>query len=121
MGFLMKPFSETLSGALEQVARKHGSHYIPGAACAWGLVCAAYIGFVLLDFPANQLRAIQYYARETYGPIIMDCQWYSLMKQICLDTNGTAISGIPSKDGNLKKAVITGELLVEALDFCREG
>lgn len=117
----MKEFSEILSFALKETARAHGLHYAPEAAAAWAATGAAYIGYVLCGFPVTELRSIQYDTKETFGPIIMDCKWYDLMKQVCLEQGKTVTAIVPAGDNSPGEAVITGELLVEALDFCREG
>ena len=117
----MKEFSAILAHALQEAAQAHGFHYTPEAAAAWAATGASYIGFVLCGLPATQLRSIQYSTKEEYGPVIMDCKWYDLMKQLCLEQGETVTAIVPAGENRPAKAVITGELLVEALDFCREG
>ena len=117
----MRPFSEILTYALERAALYHGFAYAPGAASAWGLTGASYIGYVLCEFSTTRLRTIQYNTKEKYGSIILDCKWYDLIKQICLNRDETITALVPSKEDNLDEVVITKELLIEALDFCREG
>lgn len=117
----MKPFSQIVADALEQTARSHGSGYAPGAAAAWGLTAASYIGFALCGFPATRLRSIQYDTKQKYGPIIMDCKWYNVMKDICLNGGDSVTAGLPSREERIEETTVTGEMLLEALDFCREG
>ena len=48
-------------------------------------------------------------------------KWYDMMKQVCLEHEKTVTAIVPAGENRSGEAVITGELLVEALDFCREG
>ena len=117
----MKEFSEILTHAILQAAQTHGFRYTPQAAAAWAATGASYIGFVLCGFPVAQLRSIQYDTKEEYGPIIMDCKWYDLIKQLCLEQGKSITAFVPAGENRHREALITGELLIEALDFCREG
>lgn len=114
-------FSRTLACALEKTAQAHGFSYTNGASEAWAATGSAYIGFVLCDYPLNQLRQIQYRTREEYGPIIMDCKWYDMIKQFCLMDKNNISALVPSQEKALKETVISGEMIIEMLDFCREG
>lgn len=100
----MTQFSDILADALARVALDNGTPYPDGGARAWGLAGQAYLSFAMDGLPASRLRELQYGARDTYGPVILDCRWYERLKAICLEGQD-----------------IPEPLFVEMLDFLREG
>jgi 3-dehydroquinate synthase len=116
-----KLFSLELGCALNKVASEHGQQYREGASQAWGLTGAAYLGFALCGLPSKELRVIQYRTREHFGPIILDCKWYDELKKECLKGEKDIGTTLPGPDGSLCRCTVTEELILEMLDFCREG
>ena len=114
-------FSSVLEKALKRVASEHGQNYVDGAASAWGLVGASYLGYALCGLSASELRNVQYKTRQQAGPIILNCKWYDDLAQECLGGQNKADALLPGPDGTLCTCTVTKELFLEMLDFCREG
>ena len=117
----MTKFSDILADALGRVASEHGLSYREDGAMAWGLTGAAYLSFALCGLPSDQLRALQYSARDLTGPILLDCRWYDRLVELCLDGQDEIDASIPTADGGLSVMTLTKSLFLEMLDFCREG
>lgn len=114
-------FSSILAECLAQVALDNGHPYREGAARAWGSVGAAYLGFALCGLPSTELRALQYGTRSEFGPVILDCRWYDALKKACLKDQKSIQALLPGPDDTLHECTVTQDLLLEMLDFCREG
>ena len=114
-------FSSVLEKAFQRVASEHGQNYGDGAASAWGLVGASYLGYALCGLGSSELRNVQYKTREQAGPIILDCKWYDDLVQECLGVNRQTQALLPGPGGTLCPCSVTRELFLEMLDFCREG
>lgn len=117
----MTEFANRLGEVFERIAAEHEFSYNEGGARAWGLTGASYLGFVLCGLPISELRSIQYRTREQHGAVILDCKWYDRLKAECLDGRESADVLLPGPDGKLCQCSVTGELILEMLDFCREG
>ena len=116
-----KEFSPLLEHAFLTEADAHHLRYPEGGAAAWARVGASYLAFALCGLKPAQLRSVQSYARDTFGPVILDCKWYDRLKQICLDGKETVQALLPGPDGTLCECQVTESLFLEMLDFCREG
>lgn len=116
----MTEFSDILESAFEQIAAEHGLSYNEGGAKAWGQAGTAYISFALGLLPSSVVRNLQYTARETAGPILLDCKWYDRLAELCFDANQEIKACLPSTQGNAIQC-ISRQLFIEMLDFCREG
>ena len=116
----MTEFSDILESAFEQIAAEHGLSYNEGGAKAWGQAGAAYISFALGLLPSTIVRNLQYTARNTAGPVLLDCKWYDRLTELCFDANQEITVCIPSTQGNAFQC-ISRHLFIEMLDFCREG
>ena len=114
-------FSSVLEHALEKAAAEHGLQYKDGAAGAWGMVGASYLGFALCNLSSSDLRKVQYSARQQFGPVILDCKWYDMLKAECLGGQEHTNALLPGPDGTLCNRTVTAQLFLEMLDFCREG
>ena len=114
-------FSTVLGQAFSKAALKHGLNYPDGAAGAWGMVGASYLGFALCGISSSDLRSVQYSTREQFGPVILDCKWYDSLKTECLNGLDEADALLPGPEGSLCKCRVTTDLFLEMLDFCREG
>jgi hypothetical protein len=114
-------FSYILERAFDKAASDHGFRYREGAARAWALTGASYLGFALCGLSQQELRHIQYHTRDTYGPIILDCKWYDWLKAECLNGQKEKECMLPGPEEAPCKANVTEELFLEMLDFCREG
>lgn len=100
----MTQFSDILANAFAALAGENGTPYPDGGAQAWGMAGQAYLSFADGRLPASKLRELQYQARDSYGPVILDCKWYDRLKAMCLDGQD-----------------ISESLFLEMLDFLREG
>lgn len=116
----MTEFSDILESAFEQIAAEHGLSYNEGGAKAWGQAGTAYISFALGLLPASVVRNLQYTARETAGPVLLDCKWYDRLAELCLVADQENTFFVPSTDGKVTQN-ISRQLFIEMLDFCREG
>lgn len=116
-----KPFSIVLGHAFDAMAISHGQEYREGGAAAWGMTGASYLGFALCGLPVTQLRNIQYRTREQFGPVILDCKWYDQLKAECLNGQESVEALLPGPDDTLRQCLVTRDLFLEMLDFCREG
>ena len=114
-------FSHILENAFREVAAKHNQYYADGAARSWAQVGASYLGFALCGLPSTELRGVQYLTKEQYGPVILNCKWYDALKATCLDGKESLQTLLPGPDGTLCRCYVTEDLLLEMLDFCREG
>ena len=114
-------FSSVLERAFSAAASAHGLSYKEGAAGAWGVVGASYLGFALCGLSSTELRSVQYQAREEAGPVILDCKWYDGLVKECLGGKESADALLPGPDGTLCTCTVTKEIFLEMLDFCREG
>ena len=114
-------FSSILAECLAQVALDNGHPYREGAAGAWAQVGAAYLGFALCSLPSTELRTLQYGTRSEFGPVILDCRWYDTLKKACLRDQKSIQAILPGHDNTLHECTVTEDLLLEMLDFCREG
>jgi len=114
-------FSSVLERAFSAAASAHGQSYKEGAARAWGMVGASYLGFALCGLSSTQLRSVQYQTREEAGPVILDCKWYDGLAEECLGGQVSADALLPGPDGALCQGSVTRELFLEMLDFLREG
>lgn len=100
----MAPFTEILAQAFDQVAKDNGTPYPEGGALAWAQAGQAYLSFAQDGLPSSKLRELQYRARDTFGPVILDCKWYDRLKALCLEGQD-----------------VSEALFLEMLDFLREG
>lgn len=114
-------FSYIFEKALDQAASDHGAVYAQGAARAWALTGASYLGFALCGLSQHTLRVQQYETRQSYGPVILDCKWYDWLKARCLGGKKELVCLLPGPEGKLCTGIVTEELFLEMLDFCREG
>ena len=114
-------FSSVLARCLANVALNNGHKFEDGAAQAWGHVGAAFLGYVLCGLPVTELRAVQYRTRDQYGPVILDCRWYDLIKDTCLNYKECVQALLPGPDDSICKCDVNKEVFLEMLDFCREG
>ena len=117
----MTEFSIILAKALERVASEYGLSYKEGGDMAWGQTGASYLSYTLCSLPASALRSIQYKARELTGPILLDCKWYDRMMELCLDGKDNTSVCIPTPQGDNTIKIVSKDLFLEMLDFCREG
>lgn len=117
----MTEFSEILANAFEKVAAEHGLSYSNDGAQAWGRTGAAYLSFALCSMPSSQLRSIQYAARETAGPILLNCKWYEYLTETCLNGRDQVLAALPTPQGVISIQTVSKQLFIEMLDFCREG
>ena len=118
---VMTDFSVILADALDTVASEHGLSYSPGGALAWGRTGAAYLSYIAGSINASALRTLQYTARETTGPVLLDCKWYDRLTELCLNGNESADVSIPAPQGGNSVNTVSKEMFLEMLDFCREG
>lgn len=118
---VMTDFSVILADAFDTVASEHGLSYSPGGALAWGQTGAAYLSYILCSLKASSLRELQYAARETTGPVLLDCKWYDRLTELCLNGKESADVCLPLPQGGNSVNTISKELFLEMLDFCREG
>lgn len=116
----MTEFSSILESAFEKIATEHGFSYKEGGAKAWGDAGAAYISFALGLLPSSVVRNLQYTARNTTGPVLLDCKWYDRLTELCFDSDQVITVCIPSSQGSTIQSV-SRNLFIEMLDFCREG
>ena len=114
-------FSSVLERAFSAAASAHGLSYKEGAAAAWGMVGASYLGYALCGLSSTELRKVQYMARQQAGPVILDCKWYDDLVKECMDGQDEADALLPGPDGTQFRRTVTKELFLEMLDFCREG
>ncbi len=114
-------FAPVLGRAFSKAASEHGLCYSDGAALAWGTVGASYLGFALCSLDSSVLRSVQYSVREQFGPVILDCKWYDMLKAECLGGEEQTNAWLPGPDGTLCPRTVTAQLFLEMLDFCREG
>ena len=114
-------FSSILEQAFITQASAHGQQYLDGAAAAWGLTGASYLGFALCGLSPAELRKVQYSARDQFGPVILNCKWYDALKAECLNGKDEADALLPGPDGTLCECRVSSDLFLEMLDFCREG
>lgn len=114
-------FSSVLEHALEKAAAEHGLQYKDGAAGAWGMVGASYLGFALCNLSSSDLRKVQYSARQQFGPVILDCKWYDNLKAECLKGEDSVEAMLPGPGDTLCRCTVSDSLFLEMLDFCREG
>ena len=117
----MTEFSVILGNAFRTVAAEHGLSYPEGGASAWGRTGSAYLSYSLCNLPASTLRALQYEARETAGPVLLDCKWYDRMTELCLGCQESIVAAIPHPAQGIKEMTVSKSLFLEMLDFCREG
>jgi hypothetical protein len=114
-------FASVLGRAFSMAASEHGLSYSDGADEAWGTVGASYLGFALCGLKSSELRSIQYSVRERFGPVLLDCKWYDMLKAECLGGQEHTNALLPGADGTLCNRTVTAQLFLEMLDFCREG
>jgi len=117
----MTEFSSILADAFEKVAAEHGLSYSNDGALAWGRTGAAYLSFALCLLPSTELRSIQYAARETAGPVLLNCKWYDRMTELCMDSKDEVPAALPAQQGGISTYAVSKQLFLEMLDFCREG
>lgn len=117
----MTQFKEILAHALCQVASEHGLSYGRDEALAWGETGASYLSYVLCSLPSTAVRTLQYAARDSYGPILLDCKWYNRLTELCMDGKDSETVLIPSANGENATTTMSKQLFLEMLDFCREG
>ncbi|NLI72702.1 MAG: 3-dehydroquinate synthase [Bacteroidales bacterium] len=63
----------TFAHAMESWSYTSGSPVLHGYAVAWGLVCEAYLSFIKLGFPKDELLKLKYFVRENYGTYDCGC------------------------------------------------
>lgn len=117
----MNDFSAILGHALYETATKNGAECTLENCLSWGKTGAMYLAHVLCAVPVDALRSQQYYTREEFGPMTMDCRWYDTMCDICLNGNSLAAVSLIGPDGLPHECDLDKELFLEMLDFCREG
>lgn len=117
----MSFFEQILADALQKVAAEHGQSFNKDAALAWGKTGACYLSYVLCSLPSTAVRNCQYAARDSYGPIMLDCKWYERLTELCMNGNENTLVSIPSAQNGTTVQCISRELFLEMLDFCREG
>ena len=108
--------------ALTDIAAEYGIVYSNQEADEWGRLIELYLSHILLGTSVTAIREWQYYLKESYGNIKLNCQWYDKL-WIMLAGNDSESSDFELYNTNNKYIIqhIKKEHFIEALDFCREG
>ena len=116
----------TFGHAFESFAMKQEKPILHGYAVAYGLVCELYLSSALCSFPTDKLRQTVRFIREHYGQMAITCDDYpallSLMRHDKKNTAGHINFTLLGDAGDIRiNQHATDELILEALDFYREG
>lgn len=117
-------FESVMADALVKTAKCHGVCYGIDDAQAWSRTGAMYLSYVLAGTPLGHIRQAQFFARDNYGPIVLECKWYDQMVAHVIGGQTSVVIDIPAiqDDAEIRtKVELTKELFLEMLDFCREG
>lgn len=105
-------------------ASVHNVEFGQDAALAWSRTGALYLSYVLAEMPVSEIRQAQSSARDSHGPIVMECKWYDYMVASVFgdcDSVEIDIPAVCDVGETRMKVNLTRELFLEMLDFCREG
>ena len=116
----------TAGHAFESLALAGERTVLHGYAVAWGLVCELYLSATRCGFPAERLRQVQQFVRQTYGQFAFDCReydrLYELMTHDKKNTAGVINFTLLADVGDVRiNQTATREDVFEMLDFYREG
>ena len=116
----------TAGHAIESLALEMEQPILHGYAVAWGLAAELYLSAVLKGFPTDKMRQTINFVRQHYGRVGFTCKQYDKLlaymthdkKNVGGVINFTLLAGIGDicLDCHADK-----ELLLEVLDFLREG
>jgi 3-dehydroquinate synthase len=116
----------TIGHAIESWSIASGTPLLHGIAVAHGLVGELYLGSVLCDFPLDKLRSTVSFIHEHYGRPSITCDDYptlvELMRHDKKNMSGSINFTLLGDVGDIRiNQTAERELILEALDFIREG
>lgn len=119
-------FGHTLGHAIESLLLDKGTPVAHGYAIAWGMIGELYLSHVVSGLPVYYLRQAAHLLRELYGPCPITCSdydtLYSYMQHDKKNISDAILFVLLSAPGSvLYDNEVPRELILESLDFIREG
>lgn len=111
--------------ALASVYVCKGIKALSGETDAWGRAAVLYLAHVLRGYPLRAMRGFVSDVKEEYGTVRYGCNDYDaiisfLSENSEPDAQG-AVLALPDASGSECMIAVSRDLLVEALDFLRDG